>query len=173
MGKDQVLAAAIAELNELRAQLAADPRSIRAKKLEDVILFLSDRVDAEPLAVVITPPAGREDIRSSVSKRELIADAAEEYLRENPGWRSAAEIFHAVRMKGIDVGGQNPRGNLTAHMSMSGRFVSERSKGWRLKSEADVENDDQGAGHGQPVSPGQSGQSLASLFQQGGRHHVL
>jgi len=61
-----------------------------------------------------------------------------------------------------------PKSNLTAHMSSAGRFVSDRTKGWRLKTERDLGSETDEGGEPKQQASGSSDVSLHGIFPAGG-----
>ena len=130
--KERIKAEISASIRRLKADIAAnpDPRELEVSDLEQALSLLDGSMSAAPKR----------------SKTEIIADAAEKFLRENQGWRRATVIYDALSAQGIEIGGQNPKSNLTAHMSASGRFVSDRERGWRLKTDEDADREERSGG---------------------------
>ena len=138
MADDPLLEAALIDRARLVAELEADPRFKRLQLVEQVIETLGGASGGRP-PLPFSPPAVQQ--QPQVGKTEMIANAVETFLRINPGWHTASEIYDHLTARGIEVGGKNPKSNLTAHMSSAGRFVSDRAKGWRLKHEQDVDDE--------------------------------
>lgn len=138
MASDPLLEMANSERAKLLAEMEADPRFKRLRVLDEIIEKLGGTPEGRqpPAPFLEEGWAPRQG-----GKTELIANAVEHYLRVNPGWHHASEIYDFVTSQGIEIGGKNPKSNLTAHMSSAGRFVSDRTKGWRLKTERDVDDE--------------------------------
>jgi len=167
--EDNVRAAALAEIRQLQADIAQnpDPREARLRKLEKVVSLLADDQSDDLSRVKIPVALSPHENAPKRTKTEIIADAAERFLKSHPGWQTASAIYYALDQEGIEIGGQNPKGNLTAHMSSSGRFISDRirGRGWRLKSAAEVEkpgSDEQG----RSVSSGMASRPFLETVQQ-------
>ena len=137
MTNDPLREAAELELQQLHSELKKTPIYLRIKQLEQVVALLAGPADTGQAAPTIRVSrsfaVSLPESDSPKTKTERIADAVEAYLEANPGWRSVTEIYDDVVRQGVDIGGLSPRGNLTAHMSSSGRFLSDRQRGWRLK----------------------------------------
>ena len=74
--------------------------------------------------------------QAPAKKGKQIADAAATFLRSYDNeWIPLSNIFVVLANQGIQIGGKNPASTLSAHLSNSGLFESDRSKGWRLKKE--------------------------------------
>jgi hypothetical protein len=70
-------------------------------------------------------------------KGEKIAQLLTEYFTRNGNqWTRLSELFLHLANNGVMVGGKNTNSTLSAHLSNSGRFENDRSKGWRLKGDA-------------------------------------
>jgi hypothetical protein len=148
MDNDPILDAAQKEERELLDELQKDPKYKRLLKVRAVISMLSGSVVEHRIPATLSAAASLHvrDVRQSIArtKAEIISDAAEQYMHDHPGWRSVQEIYDAITLMGIEIGGQNPKSNMTAHMSSSGRFVSSRLKGWKRKDDPTGDEDDDG-----------------------------
>lgn len=140
MASDPLLDMANSERNKLLAELEADPRFKRLRVLDEIIEKLGGAPEGRPPLGPFSEVGSEPSFRQG-GKTELIANAVERFLRDRPGWHHASEIYEYVTSRGIEIGGKNPKSNLTAHMSSAGRFVSDRAKGWRLKTERDVDDE--------------------------------
>lgn len=90
------------------------------------------------------PPASVTGVigRNGLSKKKVVADAVEAFIRVRGGHQRLAEIFSHLMQKAIEVGGKNPRQNLSAILYRDGRFTSDRSKGWTLPEFAPADTDE-------------------------------
>jgi hypothetical protein len=67
-------------------------------------------------------------------KGQKIAELCEEYYVANGNqWTRLSDLFMYLVSKGVMISGKNPNSTLSAHLSNSDRFESDRGKGWRLK----------------------------------------
>jgi uncharacterized protein involved in type VI secretion and phage assembly len=71
--------------------------------------------------------------------QKIIELAAEFFNANNNQWTSLSDLYLYLIEKGVSIGGKNPNSNLSAHLSNSDQFTSERPKGWRMKPEAFAE----------------------------------
>ncbi len=68
------------------------------------------------------------------SKGEKIASLTSKFFQQNNNqWTSLSDLYLYLIGKGVAIGGKNPNSNLSAHLSNSDLFESDRAKGWRLK----------------------------------------
>lgn len=66
-------------------------------------------------------------------KGSRIAKAAKQYLRNHGNeWTRLSVLYSEISGYGIKIGGKNPSSTLSAHLSNSGWFESDRTKGWRI-----------------------------------------
>lgn len=135
MEDDPILTAALVDRDRVLARLRKNPDYQRLSQIEEIIRLLKNNDSAPEYRTYDAPQVVMQPVPAPANKTTRIADAVEAYLRKNPGWQTAAEIYNALVAQGVEIGGQNPRSNLTAHMSSAGRFVSDRTRGWRLKGE--------------------------------------
>jgi hypothetical protein len=71
---------------------------------------------------------------ASKSKGEQIANETARFLREGGNyWIRTSDIYSRLLECGISIGGKNPNSTLSAHLSNSKMFESDRARGWRLK----------------------------------------
>lgn len=106
-----------------------------AEALEREVYADQERVEPERLKmpVSIARDIGRR-LRESSTTKDILA-AAEKVLRENGGPMLAADIYLLILEQGLHIGGQNPKGNLTAKFStQKDTFVLDKdTRLWSLK----------------------------------------
>ena len=143
----------IEEMNLIQAQWAdereSDPRSARFRLLKALV----ENYRAEQAATVelrpnpvrpppslATPPGPRIG-----SMKQRAIDAAALFLagRDNTLPTATGTIFEHLRRAGVRIGGKDPKNNLSAILSSSGRFKANGRSGWTL---APVEEDQSARG---------------------------
>ena len=68
------------------------------------------------------------------TKQAAIVQHATALMQSKPNqWLQTKEIFDHVIAAGIKISGNNPHNTVSAHLSNSGKFVNERTRGWKLK----------------------------------------
>ncbi len=110
------------ELKELRPRFEKISEAIKAYGLEG-------RLDR--------PEQGddlKADVEAAATKGQELSQAAAELIVENGNrWTKLSDIYEEIVRRGIAIGGRNPNSTLSAHLSNSKWFESDRAKGWRLK----------------------------------------
>jgi hypothetical protein len=121
--------------------------ALQISEANDIIRLLQPRLDkltgmiqAYGLDAKLDKIKAGDDIKAGgeavKSKGEIIAVAAAELLREGSNrWTKTSEIHWHLVNKGISIGGKNPHATLSAHLSNSKIFNSDRIKGWQLRPE--------------------------------------
>jgi hypothetical protein len=121
------------EIASTEAELASDPRWVRLQALfkmlrlyesDPEILEFSSRKEA-------IEGADRKRPRTSGARQQAL-EAARSFLLNSSGPVPTAGIYEAVRKKGVVIGGENPKNNLSAMLHYSPDFVSHGRQGWTL-----------------------------------------
>jgi DNA-directed RNA polymerase delta subunit len=120
------------ELAALRAQLEELDIVKDIQALERIIRRMKGEAGRSQTASTTERPtaSGRQVAATSV----VMKDAAERFLRENPGPLQTKDVLDALSAQGIHVPGDSPQNNLSAHLSRDGRFLSLGRDGWVLAS---------------------------------------
>jgi hypothetical protein len=70
------------------------------------------------------------------TKSKKIEDLLKGFFSTNNNqWTRLSDLFVFLSSKGMRLGGKNPNSTLSAHLSNSECFESDRTRGWRLKPE--------------------------------------
>ena len=70
----------------------------------------------------------------SKTKGLKIAEIVRDFFKKNNNqWTPASDLYVHLIGRGVSVGGKNPNSTLSAHLSNSEFFESDRAKGWRMK----------------------------------------
>jgi hypothetical protein len=120
------------ELAALRAQLEELDIVKDIQALERIIRRMKGEAGRAQAAFPVekSPGSGRQVAATSVVMKE----AAERFLRENPGPLQTKDVLDALTSQGIHVPGDSPQNNLSAHLSRDSRFLSLGRDGWVLAS---------------------------------------
>lgn len=90
--------------------------------LEKAIAFYEGKIRDGALDGTSSSPAGRR-----------LDDAIYAILSESQGPMHYREIYNELRLKGINVPGENPARNVGAHLSLDKRFFNVDKGTWRLR----------------------------------------
>jgi hypothetical protein len=160
---DGFLKALDAEIAEVEAKLAADPLYIQLLKLRDLRKHYapvtggvvrdapSYKMAAEPGAFSLAGSAVTFRTGRRVSpEREQATKYAREFIEGRTDPTRMDEIFNYVAGKGVQIGGQDPKSNLSAMLSKTDGFVAHGRSGWTYqpsaeKNEAPADRHPQGA----------------------------
>lgn len=134
------------EIETLQNDIAAnpDPRVLKLQALEAAYAHYRapHPNQAQNVNEVTPPPARRETSRRQASAdRQGALEAVAKLLDGRTAPTSIGVIYDYVVASGFQIGGKDPRSNLSAMMSNSGRFQSHQRAGWTLISAEQREHD--------------------------------
>lgn len=120
--------AKLSEANSITKQLS--PKHDSLAKLIETYGWLPEIEKLEPDDDIKGNP------EAAKTKGLKIAQIAKEFFEANNNqWTPLSDLFVHMNGRGVRVGGKNPNSTLSAHLSNSEWFESDRTRGWRLKSE--------------------------------------
>jgi hypothetical protein len=133
--------------NELKNTLLVEYKAIVAaiSEAQETVRHLSPRHDA--LAVLLKTYGWGGDIEllesdddislnpeGTKSKGKKIEDLLKVFFNSNNNQLTRlSDLYVYLSEKGVRIGGKNPNSTLSAHLSNSNCFESDRTRGWRLK----------------------------------------
>lgn len=124
-----------AEINEIEAELAADPRFVKLRGLQAVLaLYETSGRAREGISAEVAAPI-RTVTRVPSEARSRAMELAELFLRNRVGPTPTREILEHIQAFGGEIGGKEPVSNLSAMLSNSGKFQSHGRAGWTLADE--------------------------------------
>jgi hypothetical protein len=144
---EKTVADAMARLQDLRAFVETGERLYGQPTAQKANLNLDHAWPSpQPGAGVVSPPEARPSekrkyvLGSGQSKASQIVARVELALSlANSGHMQAKELVGILQDHGIDLGA-DPISSLSAYLSKSGRFISERAKGgWAVKQQTHKE----------------------------------
>jgi hypothetical protein len=135
--------------NELKNTLLVEYKAIVAKLSEchGTIKHLTPRHDALAKlletygwAAEIEKLEADDDLKNNPEEAQSKGRKIEEWMYEffsknNNQWTKLSDLYVFLSEKGLRIGGKNPNSTLSAHLSNSQLFESDRMQGWRLKPE--------------------------------------
>lgn len=127
-----------AEIAQLRAELAADPRLLKLKELERVRKLYSD--DSGQSVTMAAPSSKGGMGRTPSARTARVLEVSEVFLRNrNKGilgrpipTHTQAILDYVQQQPGVEIIGKNRRNSLSALLSHSPRFRSHGRYGWTL-----------------------------------------
>ena len=139
MAEYRHLASQISEANDLMRRLQP-----RLDKLAAAIQAWGLDAELEKMEVGDDVKSGGD---AAKSKGEMIAHATADLLLGGGNrWTKTSDIYWHLVNSGISIGGKNPNSTLSAHLSNSKMFLSDRIKGWCLNSEHGASESESKAG---------------------------
>lgn len=146
---DGFIKALNAEISEVEGKLAADPLYIRLLKLRDLRRHYAPAADsaaqqgasykmaAEPGTVSLVGGSVTFRVGRKVSpEREQATRYAREFIEGRMEPTRMDDIYNHIVSKGVQIGGQDPKSNLSAMLSKTDGFVAHGRIGWTYQPEA-------------------------------------
>ncbi|MCW5713766.1 MAG: hypothetical protein KIT43_04530 [Bauldia sp.] len=129
------------QAQQLREELMRDePRFALLQELERIQARFQKGAGGEPevtVAVASRPyaaPAVRKSRADPNSLRQRVIAAVEEFLAGKTTPTPVADIYNHVVGLGLEIGGRDPRSNLSATLWKAGPFQAQGRAGWMLRS---------------------------------------
>jgi hypothetical protein len=120
-----------AEIAQLEAALAADPIWVKLQELQRVLRLYEDRETAQVPTPVSLDQERKRRTTSPVRQAALEKVRLLLNLVDTPV--PTATLYTALKEQGIELGGENPKNNLSALLHHSDDFVSHGRAGWTLR----------------------------------------
>lgn len=130
---DRMLEAATRRLAELRAEMAEIERFVETYRKLEAAWFGAKQEPHAPDLRADTALYWKHSFRHMprrVAKSELLASAALEQIEDAERPLPLGELADRLNKAGVEIGGADPRANLSAHLNNSGVLVSLRGHGW-------------------------------------------
>lgn len=132
---DQTVRRLEAELTEIEKKLSELELYQDYKALERIIKRLRSR-NEDGRSPSSEDPA---HMSAAAGNPAAMKNAVAEVLKDRTSPLSTKEIYDLISGRGVEVPGENPTNNLSAHMSRDSRFLSWGRAGWTLTSAIDAD----------------------------------
>lgn len=134
---DDFVASLDKEISALEAEFERDPRYLKLKDLRRIRMtyYGGELALARPPKTEQPPKRGR---RTSADRAKALAEA-ENLIRGRLHPTKTADIFDHIEAQGIQIGGKEPKSNLSAMLYHAPQFKSHGRAGWTLASPENTE----------------------------------
>lgn len=143
---DGFLKALDAEIAGVEAKLAADPLYLQLCKLRDLRqLYAPEPSHGSGALPPFRTSIARVEFPGTFSakpgrrvspEREQATKFAREFIEGRPEPTRMDDIYNYVVSKGVQIGGQDPKSNLSAMLSKTDGFIAHGRIGWTFQPEA-------------------------------------
>lgn len=163
------VAALDAEIADLEAAIAADPRHTKLRELKRVRGLYQQGSVAHNISISVR----KRPRRSPSPERQAILDLARQMLAGKTLPTPTSKLFDGISLI-EEIPGANPRNNLSAMLSNSPEFVSHGRAGWTLAETTEAADDllsrsASAASNSSPASPaGESDNAPLDTVSGGG-----
>lgn len=150
---EDFVAALDREIAGLEAELDADPRIAKLRKLKELRSGFYTQTSAIRFgAASVSPPQPRPDIigypaavtttrvRRPIPDRDRILSISQAIIEIEGGPVPTISIYRSLVHQGIKLAGDKPVNNLSAILSNSGLFTANGRRGWTMREAGDNPN---------------------------------
>lgn len=140
------------EIAELEEAIRADPRQHKLKALKELRSLYTGTSTSEDVSAAAAPKTSLFDAYAKRARRRAdpervrLLEEVESLLKVlGPEPTKTADLYEMISASGHNIGGADPRNNLSAILFNSGRFMSHGRKGWTVRPEG-ADGEEEGIG---------------------------
>ena len=128
-----------AEIARIEAELQQDPRAVKLRELTRLRALYASAQPQHPFAArtaappTVVPEGLDRKRRETSPSRAAAIEASRSFLKGRKEPTKTAEIFEHLELNEIQIGGTEPKSNLSALLYHSPYFRSHGRAGWTLK----------------------------------------